>query len=89
MLRAIATTRSPLELWPGPIRMLVLKVEDGGGTLRADMSASSGDGPLAQLSARAGREFEVAGRKFRVTAVHTGGSLGDRVEFEEVRRPAR
>lgn len=86
MLRAVATTRSPLELWPGPVRLLVLRVEDGEGGLVADMSSavgSSESGP-EQFAVRAGGTFAVAGRMFRVSGVHTGGQLGDRVEFEEV-----
>jgi hypothetical protein len=91
MLSAVATSRSPLELWPGPIRLLVLRVVDEDGRLYADLSAATGPlvdgvvGELVQLRVRAGDRFELSGRTFAVSGVHTGGVLGERIEFTEVR----
>lgn len=84
MLKATAGTRSPLELWPGPLRLLVLRVdEDETGRRFADMSVKEGEGPVQTLRVSRGEEIHVGGRRFRIEKISDDGE--GQVDFEQIR----
>lgn len=85
MLKAVVGARAPLELWPGPWRMLLIGVSDDDGMLKASVSVGGPEGTLDVLSVMAGDEIRFDRRRFKVTAAHMEGLHGDRIDLEEIR----